>query len=1128
MLKHVSIMIFSVLFIKNVSAIDYYYYHGNRITLNEREDRIIIIVNDRDENKLFIENELRSALDKNDVLKNSYSNTYEVIFKDVFGLSKVQSYINKFSSKQNIIKFVSPAYYTDNYKITIICPDEFILKLKKVSDVSKLELLNMQNGVQIIKSYPGSKQFLLKTFNGNSKTSLELSENYFSSGLFEYCEPNFLYPDYCELTSDPNDPLFSTQWNLKNTGQTITANTSSNGVDALTYKGLAGSDMKVNLAWDVTTGSPSVEIGILDTGIDSTHPDLRNNLLTGYDATTDLNSVVTDPGFHGTCTAGIIGASGNNALGVAGVAYNCRIRSYQMFNTSGTSSVDYKVAAFNKAKNYGAAVLSNSWAGGNASNAITDAIDSCGIYGNSGKGCVILFSTGNEGRNPPQYPSWIPSVVAVGASTANDQKKAPSNGNQFFWGGDYGESINGDIELVAPTIQPSTDIQGAGGYNSAAGSAGDYVSNFNGTSCSCPNAAGVAGLIFSINNSLTAAQVRSYLLKGCDKIDNVSYNTNKTYGQWNEYFGYGRVNAYNSVKLAQGIDIIPPTIVHENIESGNSTYPVTILADIIDVGGGTVDNTSAKVIYRSNKNNSGWSVFDTLSSISQLSNTFTFKIPGFGWETQVQYYITAKDNFNNRAYFPIHAPDSTNLCYYAIGSLQSITQKFGSVVVPNIGGIYTTVNPTFANFKIVKTKVRTYVQDVRLGDLSIALQSPVSNTVLRSKCVFSQNASGITSGITNATAVDSAAQYWNAGVQPFTGGFYKPDYSFRGLNGLNAAGTWKLLLYDSRDDGFNATLDSAFITLYKTSGTLSSSVVINSATDSIAAFDGASTDTVNFYMKNHGTGNLTISAVVFNGTYASKFTLISSLPGPIVPNDSGLFKVRCDPSAPRPMESNPVTDDLENATMDISTNDPSKPVVKISLQTPAPLPVELSSFISIVERNNVNLKWTTSFEMNNSGFEIERRSKGIISWEKVGNVPGSGSINSPVNYSFTDKNVTTGKYSYKLKQIDFNGAFKYYDLSDEVVVGIPVKFDLSQNYPNPFNPSTKINYDLPFESKVSLKIYDMTGREVANLVNATQLAGYYVIQFNVSNLASGIYFYNLIAEGSGKSFINTKKMVLLK
>ncbi len=192
-----------------------------------------------------------------------------------------------------------------------------------------------------------------------------------------------------------------------------------------------------------------------------------------------------------------------------------------------------------------------------------------------------------------------------------------------------------------------------------------------------------------------------------------------------------------------------------------------------------------------------------------------------------------------------------------------------------------------------------------------------------------------------------------------------------------------------------------------------------------------------------------------------------------------------------------------------------------------PLPVELSAFTSTINLRDVTLNWTTVSESNNSGFDVERSSVNS-QWSKIGNVTGSGTSNNIHNYSFTDRGLSSGKYNYRLKQTDFNGNFHYYDLSNEVNVGIPDKFNLSQNYPNPFNPSTKINYDIPFDSKVSIKLFDMSGKEVATLVNEPKAAGYYTINFNASSLSSGVYFYRISAEANGQSFVSTKKMILVK
>ena len=203
-----------------------------------------------------------------------------------------------------------------------------------------------------------------------------------------------------------------------------------------------------------------------------------------------------------------------------------------------------------------------------------------------------------------------------------------------------------------------------------------------------------------------------------------------------------------------------------------------------------------------------------------------------------------------------------------------------------------------------------------------------------------------------------------------------------------------------------------------------------------------------------------------------------------------------------------------------------------------PLPAELLSFTGVAIRNNVTLKWTTASEINNSGFDIERSLVADkIKWKKIGFIAGSGNSSSPVCYSFDDKSLPRGLYSYRLKQIDYNGNFKYFTLSKSVEVGIPDKFALSQNYPNPFNPVTKIDYSLPVDSRVILNIFDITGREIIRIINnESKPAGWYTIEFNASsgasgnaaNISSGTYFYRLSAESPSASFIQTKKMILIK
>ena len=195
------------------------------------------------------------------------------------------------------------------------------------------------------------------------------------------------------------------------------------------------------------------------------------------------------------------------------------------------------------------------------------------------------------------------------------------------------------------------------------------------------------------------------------------------------------------------------------------------------------------------------------------------------------------------------------------------------------------------------------------------------------------------------------------------------------------------------------------------------------------------------------------------------------------------------------------------------------------------LPVELASFTANIISRNVKLNWTTASEENNEGFEIQKaevKSQKSDEWIMVGYVNGNGTKTTPTNYTFEDKKLNSGKYNYRLKQIDYNGNFEYFNLSSAVVIGVPDKFDISQNYPNPFNPSTKIDFNLHYSSRVSIKLYDMSGREVMTLVNEQKSAGYYTVQMNGSNLSSGTYFYRVIADGNGQKYEITKKLVLIK
>jgi len=191
------------------------------------------------------------------------------------------------------------------------------------------------------------------------------------------------------------------------------------------------------------------------------------------------------------------------------------------------------------------------------------------------------------------------------------------------------------------------------------------------------------------------------------------------------------------------------------------------------------------------------------------------------------------------------------------------------------------------------------------------------------------------------------------------------------------------------------------------------------------------------------------------------------------------------------------------------------------------IPVELTSFTAETSENEISLNWTTATELNNQGFEIER-STDNQTFEKIGFVPGFGTTTESKSYTYKILEFYSGTQYYRLKQIDFDGTYEYSD-AIEVEGHSPAQYTLFQNYPNPFNPSTSIKFSIPVDSNIKLKLFNMLGQEVAELLNSEISAGIHHVDFNASSLSSGTYFYVLEANGNnGSNIAVTKKMILMK
>ena len=414
----------------------------------------------------------------------------------------------------------------DGEKIAALT-NQIIVRLKQEEDYAILQK-NIEayriNAVQ--QDEFEKKTYLLKMDYSSEKDAMQIANELYETGFFEYAEPNLML----FIKYGTNDTYFSDQWGLNNTGQ---------------YGGTAGVDIKTTQAWTITTGNPNIKIAILDSGTDLAHPDLEDNLLQGYDATGGNNNGNHSGHPHGTACAGIAAARGNNSRGIAGVAYHSRILPIHMGSDPLASDV---AAGLNWARLNGANVVSMSF-GIEETNAINTAISNA--YSSN---CVLVAATGNSNTSSVIYPAKNLNVIAVGAvSPCGERKSYSSCDGITLWGSNYGS----ELSVVAPGIFISTtDIRGNGGYNYSGKSNDysdrDYTQWFNGTSAATPYVAGVAALILSVNPNLTALQVRSIIESTAQKVGGYSYQTTsgRPNGTWHQEMGYGLVNAYAAVQAA--------------------------------------------------------------------------------------------------------------------------------------------------------------------------------------------------------------------------------------------------------------------------------------------------------------------------------------------------------------------------------------------------------------------------------------------------------------------------------------------------------------------------------------------------------------------------------------------------
>lgn len=946
---------------------------------------------------------------------------------------------------------------------------------------------------------------------------------------------NVATPDYIAYTSAvPNDPKYAIQWGHNNTGQTLSYCWNCGGHPSGSPVGTSGFDANAQAAWDASQGygSSGVVIAILDSGVAAGHPDL--NQVAGYDygdndSNPDDNSA--DPG-HGTACAGVAAGITNNGVGVAGIAGGCSIMPLKVANSAGSLYFSSIQNALYHAADNGADIASMSFGAAISSDPATDTALS---YANS-NGVTLLAATGNENSSSISYPANNSNVIAVGAaSPCGERKRSSSSSSEVnpgvstdpngytcdgerWWGSNYGsttQNASTAVDIIAPTILPTTDLLGSAGYDPS-----NYSDWFNGTSCATPYAAGVAALVLSANPSYTPADVRNALRTTAIDITSVESGTG-----WDRYTGYGMVDANAAVGGGGGgpgpqdYATLPYSTGFESasLDEYWSTAVSSASYGRVQVTTANGPHTGSRHLTMDVNTNGQYSQQEAhlhldLSGESQVDLSFWWK--EFGDENHSQDGVYFSDN-GGSSFVKVH--DLIN------GS--TTWQQFDLDLDALAGSAGLSLSSTFV------VKFQQY------DNYAIATDGFAFDDVS-----VSAGGGGGPSGdyatlpYTTGFELGSLDQYWTS----------------------SSTGQGRVQVTSSNSPyagGYHLTMDNA------TSGSYSTN-------EAWLRLDLSGETQVDFSCrwKEFGDETHTQDGIYFSDDDGASFTKVHNLNGGSTTNNSWqLVSLDLDALASSNGLSLSGTFVVKLQQYDnypIATDGFAFDAISVTEGSGGGGP----TYITAESENNgssgtsdgpvgsgVSVAGTISSSSDDDWFYFDVASSGTINISVA--IGSSADLDwflynasvVEVARGYTVSNPEAGSYSaspgrYYLRVDGYNGATSAYTLS---VTGgglarfpeagapgsakVPLQFALAQNAPNPFAASTTIRYQLAEETNVQVVIYDAQGRRVRNLVDQRMKAGAYTTTWNGrddrnNDQAAGIYFYVMKAA----DFTERRKLTLLR
>lgn len=917
-----------------------------------------------------------------------------------------------YSSNEIIVKFKSDIGKEEN-RLQIFSS---MFKLFTAVSIKSIDPIIPDNQNEALKNRIGLKRIYSIKYSGEIDPLL-LSQKISRLENVEYAEPRYIY----KVDFTPNDPMISSQYYLNK--------------------------VKAFDAWDVSRGDSAVVIGIIDTGVYWTHPDLSSNIwinkneipdngldddnngfiddIRGWDfgglnGTPD-NDPREDAPYHGTHVAGIASASTNNGIGVAGIGFHCKIMAVKVARddkkdpNSGSPYIWYGYEGILYAADNGAQVINCSWGGSGYSQFAQDIIN----YATS-KGALVVAAAGNSNSSSAHYPAGYDKVISVAATNSDDRKASYSN---------YGYTI--DVSA------PGTSI-----YNTWGPSTYSILS---GTSMAAPIVAGIAGLVKSKYPSYNPEQIGEKIRVACDDI----YSLNPTYRYM---LGKGRVNAWRALQDSINTAVRMLSFeISDNPPFGN--------------GNGVLEPNEQMEIKANFKN--------ILTQTTNLSITLTSLTAGVGILNGVfnAGSKTTNETFNNYTN-PFRIQASSSLSYdvevrlllsFSDGSYkdwQIITFIANpSYVVSNNNNITITIG----------SKGNLAFNDFPTNTQGQGFKYKTSKNLLFEGALITG---------TSSTKISDVARNE-------TGNAQSQDFSILTPVKIFQPGT---------------VADMQAVSEFNDDGAGNNKIGIKVILNSYSFSNSQHSDYVILHYKFINTTSTTITN--FHAGLFFDWDLIDG---------SGLDDVALWDGVNKMgyvYNQTGVTPYWVGAALISHTNYHYRAINNAG-----------DNSWGIYDGFTDAEKWQSI----SGGISKMQAGAGDISIVVAG---GPYTINpgDTLNVAFA---VLAGDNLASLQTSLSNAKQKW----NQVVTNVKenplenISFNLFQNYPNPFNPKTTIKFSIPEATKVTLKIYNSLGQEIASLIKGVELrAGLHEINFDASGLQSGVYYYKITAG----EFSDTKKMVLIK